>query len=372
MSHGLRAKEQNISRIIPPFRYAELMKQHPVQGLMPKDVMSKLKAKKAFYGQLDWLRFGQRRDSMDLAASLILEAAGDHAFSVILDENASLKERAKLLREDKGQALLPLSNPIKFVLAAVDTPEGAASYAVIVDGHHHFQASRLSGAKTAPMMLWEDLRTEAQKKSSVVLERPLTDSELERLYNPLWKKGYAHPFNNHGELEYPRPDLELQNDPNRYLASLLTVKLVVNKDGKIVKLKKAEGGDIPVLIKIRSESTLLTGSLPFQELNVSDVLRGYGLVYDPVSFGDDVPRRSAKRVRQILLEGQKAGDPRLKNVLILTEDDGLDELDDSDKMIKRLQPMVDKWLASAHVVNNPDVTEVIPACEYFLKASKQK
>ncbi len=166
---------------------------------------------------------------------------------------------------DVGRSLNPLVDPILVVLG----PQGP----VIIDGHHEFYLALSTGAQSIAAFVKADLshleqlqfwREMANRKFTLLAAAP---SELAR--------------------QIPSTD-SVRDNPNRYLASLLALKVsaVVRGAGDAAWFKFDKG-------------------IPFVEFEIAEVLKQAGIVYAP-SWHETVPAQVTQAARKALMRAQHA------------------------------------------------------------------
>lgn len=303
--------------------FSELVKSNESYEKIPDDVLGRLKVGSQFFGKLKWLKPGQARYSFNLAIEKAIEYADAK------DPFSGGKNKKKLMYDD-GKSLLPESDPIHVAL----TDYGL----VTVDGHHHAMASFALGATTAPFLVTHDLR----------------GKNFKDMKEDLWQLGLIYPLDLDGKVRQPQHFYTLQDDTNRFLLSLITVRVEIDRNGKVVQVGK-KGGKYPIVIKIKPDA-----SLPFQELRAADVLRQAGFVYDAKAYGDDPPKEIKNLARKILTEAQDSGDSDMKDILLIKKREAKDEIN--------FQTLIDKWMRTPHTLKNPTLAALIKdRCEINLK-----
>lgn len=173
---------------------------------------------------------------------------------------------------DDGKSAYPIEKAYPVILS----PFGY----VLVNGHHHISASLSMNAKTVPVTIIADYTSLSEAEFWIEAE----------------ERGFVYLKNIHAEYELPpRKLIDLQDDPNRYFASLVVLKIT---DESYIA---PEGTPYPIWIKTANE-------IPFLELKIADVLTRYGFSYN-YEVGDILPDDLVEQARTILIE---ANIPNLK------------------------------------------------------------
>ncbi len=222
--------------------------------------------------QINQLTSAQHRISFDRVQTKILDLYATYG--------------AESLRFDNHKSFLPQTAPIKVALL----PDGIA----VVDGNHETLASIYVGAKTIPVEVVADYSDRASTQGAL--------KEME-------KNGLAYMRKLNGGLSYKLVLFsDLVNDPNRLLMSLVSRRVKeISIDGEAKLESHASGRD--VIVKF-GEGT------PFIEFICADILYEKGIVYDPI-WGEDIPKKIIKQMREILIKAKESGDPRLQTTAFI-------------------------------------------------------
>jgi hypothetical protein len=157
----------------------------------------------------------------------------------------------------------------------------------IIDGHHRWLTSVYTGAPTVPV---------------VVVENWTRIKKFENFVARMEAAGYVYGHAEDGTAEFYTP-CELKNDPNLYLARLLT--LTVKWDTEKKRIRNPQGaGKAFLILKIDRGITR-------QEFEVADLLRRNGIVYQ-AEWGDKIPADVMVEIAEILQKVEWAkGDRRV-------------------------------------------------------------
>ncbi len=159
----------------------------------------------------------------------------------IKDGNVILKKEGPQFKYSNNRSVLPK----KEALPVVNSPVGL----LLIDGHHHVKASLQVGAKIVPVKIIEDMSR-------------LTEAEFWKVAE---QKGWIYPVDLQGKWVIPPKNFsQLENDPNRYFASITALK--ISKKGK------KSGPDHPLWIKQGKDT-------PFIEFKIADAMYRKGLLY---------------------------------------------------------------------------------------------
>ena len=169
------------------------------------------------------------------------------------------------LKHADGKSALSLERAIPIIIA----PFGFA----IADGHHHVLASLEVGAQLIPVK---------------VIKR-YSDVSQEQFWEQAEVDGLAYPYDLAGARKIPpRTFQELQDDPNRYFASIVARKCKADGD-----LSKSKGATYPLWIKVGKD-------IPFIEFKIADALYQAGIFYT-YDMGKKPPKEFIEQAREALV-----------------------------------------------------------------------
>lgn len=196
-----------------------------------------------------------------------------------------------LLRNDEGRSAVPIDDPIQVI-------KGPQGY-VIVDGHHDFFLALFTGAKTIAVHVREDLSTLS----------PV------RFWTSLKERKLIYLTHTPEELADQPPKLEsVRDNPNRYLAGLLALKVKLGSGLEAGTIRDVKGAEDPAWIKVDD-------SVPFIEFAIAAVLGEAGIRYDS-QWGAAVPAEIIAAARVALQRAQVSGQhPLLSSIPVLTSAD---------------------------------------------------
>lgn len=177
-----------------------------------------------------------------------------------------------IAKYEEGQAVLSLKDPIPVIKACFGY--------VAIDGHHHVIASLLMGANRIPILVKADL--------SHVKENEFWDKAEEHEWVYQWRLDGT-------KKKPPRSFLALEDDPNRYFATV-SVRKIKDK-GK--QLAKSTGAEYPLWIKIGR-------GRPFAEFYISDALKQAGIEYN-YQMGKEIPQEFVEKARKALVAANLPG-----------------------------------------------------------------
>ena len=220
--------------------------------------------------------------------------------------NLSWHRHAWKLHHDSGLSVVPRTDAI----AVVKGPQGY----VVIDGHHDLFLSLFVGAKTIAVTV------QADYSSMSALDFWKTLKAKNMIYLP----------ETPAQLARHAPDMmTVSNNPNRYLAALLALKVQADfKNGKW-KIAKAKGTKDAVWIK-------LNNGIPFIEFYLAEVIASAGVQYDP-NWGVQVPHEIVERVRYSLLHlDQSPHEALLKSTVILSAKESFDRIDQDDSKLEEV------------------------------------
>ncbi len=204
-------------------------------------------------------------------------------------QDLSWDQGAWKLARDSGKSIVPTTDPISVV-------KGPQGY-VVIDGHHDLYLSLFVGASSIAVRVEEDLSNLSPldfwsrlKKRSLVL---LPESAAELAKRP--------------------PDMTvIKNNPNRYLAALLALKVQADLSQGQITIQKVKGTSSAVWVK-------LNNSIPFIEFYLAELMSQAGVEYD-ARWGTQVPSEVVAKVRTALLHPQNEAHTRkIEKLLIIDE-----------------------------------------------------
>jgi hypothetical protein len=223
---------------------------------------------------------GQREVSAENARTKLVEGAADYGLV--------LKGGNWQLPNDGGKSLLEIGDPL-LVVRFKDRY-------VIVDGHHHAVMNAFVGGQTIPVKVLHDYSN-------------MTELEL---WRTLMQERLVHlPDETPEQIAINRPTLaKLRDNPNRYLASILSAKAELSFKGGEIRVNDIKASNEALWVKIND-------GVPFVEFMIAAVLTRAGINYDPV-WGTNVPREIVDRAREALLQARTRGDfPELDSIIML-------------------------------------------------------
>jgi len=169
---------------------------------------------------------------------------------------------------------------------------------VVKDGHHDLFLSLFVGAESVPIKVVEDFSHLSKEEFWAKVKGET--GELPRVF---LKRSAA-------SLAQRPPSLaEVTDNPNRYLASLMALRMKAAWQGQELEVLKRKGPKAAVWLK-------LGNGVPFIEFYLARILADAGIHYDR-KWGDRVPPEVIEKARTAILAAVKAGTyPQLKDILI--------------------------------------------------------
>lgn len=240
------------------------LRQRPQEQVALEPVPSRLQPGSTFYVSVTRLIRGQEEISVDNTLSKLRERVALN--DVRFDETSGEWK----LAHHEGRSSVPLNDPLLVVVG----PQGY----VVADGHHDLYLALYLGARTVPVQVLEDLSAlspvefwRAVQARKLVL---LTQTPEELAANP--------------------PDTAIVRDnPNRYLAALLALKVKTHHGASgELEIKLMKGAKRPAWLKV-------DGSVPFIEFELAAILARAGIQYDP-AWGEAVPDEVIDRAIEAL------------------------------------------------------------------------
>ena len=207
---------------------------------------------------------------------------------------------------DSGRSVVPRSDAITVV-------KGPQGY-VIVDGHHDVFLSLFVGAETIAVTVESDWSTLS----------PLNFWKTLKARNLIYLPETAEQLVRHV------PDMmNVKDNPNRYLVTLLALKVQADFEKGEWKILKAKGSKNAVWVK-------LNNSIPFIEFYLSEVIGMNGIHYDP-QWGTQVPSRVVEKIRYAFLHSEDSPHAELlKHTLILSQSESAERLDQHSSRLSAL------------------------------------
>lgn len=179
-----------------------------------------------------------------------------------------------ILSHDGGKSAVPLTDPIEVI-------RGPMGY-VIADGHHDFLLSLHVGAQTI----------------AVKVKADYSQMQPEAFWEKLKKENLTYLKRSPKSLAITLPSpAEFLDRPNRYLASLLALKVNAQETKGQIQILGQRAPNSPVWVK-------LNNSLPFIEFHLADRLDRAGVRYD-ASWGKKIPPEAIEAAREALMPYQK-------------------------------------------------------------------
>jgi hypothetical protein len=159
---------------------------------------------------------------------------------------------------------------------------------VIKDKHHETLAAIRVGAQTVPVHIVDDL----------------SNLTTEEFWQKAEEKGHVYPYNLKGERQIPTSFADLQDDPNRQFATIISRKCI-NVGDPVDKILK-DGAEYPVWIKILSGDKKTRA---FIEFIIADTLYKHGILYtyDIEKTKPEKYERLVEQARKVLLEDPVLG-----------------------------------------------------------------
>ncbi len=205
---------------------------------------------------------------------------------------------------DKGKSLLPLNRPIK----VLSSPDGF----LVIDGHHHLIMSLFVGASKIPVYVMGKIPSLSMRTWKRLIERKTVyfqKTTIEKLAN-----------------EKPKIT-ELSDNPYRFLASKLALKIKMSYKNGEVNVNEKKGNKNAIWIKINE-------GFPFVEFYIADVIQKAGIIFDP-KWGERIPTKICDKIREAFIVSSKKSDqdfPLHKILLIESMDQGIDFLNSNQKL----------------------------------------
>lgn len=192
----------------------------------------------------------------------------------MVDKHAAVWDPQKMkwtFKYCEGHAVLSDRDPIPVI---------QTSFAYVpIDGHHHIIANIMFGADRVPIKVMADF----------------SDLTEEEFWEEAEKQNLVYLRHLDGSKSLPsRSFLSLEDDPNRYFASISARKL----KGKNA-LTTSIGAEYPIWIKIGK-------GRPFAEFLISDALRQAGIQYT-YEMGKEPPEEFVEAARKALVEAKIEG-----------------------------------------------------------------
>jgi hypothetical protein len=193
------------------------------------------------------------------------------------------------LNHDHGRSSVPLNDPI----SVVKGPQGF----VVTDGHHDLFLALYVGAKSISIVVKEDLSALSALKFWEVLKS--------RRLSLMTASPEA--------LSIAPPKMEdIRDNPNRYLASLLALKVKAKLKKGSAEIGNVKGTPDAVWIKVND-------SVPFVEFYIATALSEAGIHYES-SWGKSVPADIIEKARKTILIASKSGlHPELESIPVLED-----------------------------------------------------
>lgn len=211
-----------------------------------------------------------------------------------LKESAEWNSEKRILKRLRNDARSTLRKREPIIVVRAPDRDGRPSY-VVIDGHHELFAGLYLGSRTAPVEVARDY-------SRLTVEqfwRRMKSEHLVFLKRPA------------SSLAQRPPSIEEVVDyPNRYLASLLALKVQVAADGEM-KIKDAAVDTTAVWMKISveagGETKEVRATRPFMEFYIGRILEKAGINYRK-EWGEEVPESVVNKARKVLAGFDVNGD----------------------------------------------------------------